>query len=80
MAIAAATIDDYFKQLDWPNDKRDDNNWTTGYKGENYTFHRLREEREKPKRQQKRVWDPVTQSLKQAKDEEGNLIYYTETA
>ena len=48
-------------------------------KTENYTFHRLREKREKPKRQQKRVWDPATGTLKQAKDEQGNLIYYDET-
>jgi adenine-specific DNA-methyltransferase len=48
-------------------------------KSEKYTFHRLREAREKPKRQQKRVWDAETQSLKQARDAEGNLIYYTET-
>lgn len=48
-------------------------------KGEKYTFNRLRERREKPKRQQKRVWDPATQSLKQARDADGNLVYYTET-
>ena len=48
-------------------------------KSENYTFHRLREAREKPKRQQKRVWDSATQSLKQARDTDGNLVYYTET-
>jgi adenine-specific DNA-methyltransferase len=48
-------------------------------KGGNYTFNRLREAREKPKRQQKRVWDSATQSLKQARDAEGNLVYYTET-
>jgi DNA modification methylase len=48
-------------------------------KTEAYTFHRLRESRDKPKRQQKRAWDPETQSLKQARDAEGNLVYYTET-
>jgi adenine specific DNA methylase Mod len=48
-------------------------------KSESYTFHRLRELREKPKRQQKRAWDSETQSLKQARDDEGNLVYYTET-
>ncbi len=48
-------------------------------KTETYTFHRLREERDKPKRQQKRVWDSASQSLKQARDADGNLIYYTET-
>ena len=35
-------------------------------------------EREQIKRQQKRVWDSATQSLKQARDEDGNLIYYDE--
>ncbi|MDP9336687.1 MAG: site-specific DNA-methyltransferase [Actinomycetota bacterium] len=48
-------------------------------KSDNYTFHKLREEREKPKRQQKRVWDPATQTLKQARDDSGELVYYTET-
>ena len=38
MAIAAATIDDFFKQLAWPNEKKDDHNWVTGFKGDNYTF------------------------------------------
>src|SRR5205807_3689779 len=38
-----------------------------------------REQREVVKRQQKRVWDPNTKSLKQAKDSEGKLIYYDET-
>lgn len=51
--------------------------WYT--KGEKYTFNALHESREKPKRQQKRAWDPVTQTLKQARDEAGDLIYYTET-
>lgn len=44
-----------------------------------YKFSRIREKRDTPKRQQKRVWDSVTGTLKQAKDEDGNLIYYTET-
>ncbi len=48
-------------------------------KTENYTFHRLREPREKTKRQQKRAWDPETKSLKQARDAEGKLVYYDET-
>lgn len=48
-------------------------------KGDNYTFNNQRELRDKPKKQQKRVWDPATKSLKQAKDEEGNLIYYEDT-
>jgi hypothetical protein len=42
-------------------------------------FRAQREEREVVKRQQKRVWDPSTKSLKQAKDLEGNLVYYDET-
>jgi DNA modification methylase len=44
-----------------------------------FKFERVREERETPKRQQKRVWDSETQTLKQARDADGNLIYYTET-
>ncbi len=44
-----------------------------------FKYFSIREPREEPKRQQKRVWDAATQSLKQAKDEEGKLIYYTET-
>jgi adenine-specific DNA-methyltransferase len=42
-------------------------------------FETQREERDKPKQQQKRAWDPETKSLKQAKDEQGNLIYYEDT-
>lgn len=38
----------------------------------------IREKRDEVKRQQKRVWDPVTKSLKQEKDEDGNLVYYNE--
>jgi adenine-specific DNA-methyltransferase len=48
-------------------------------KTERYAFHRIREAREKPKQQQKRAWDPATQTLKQARDETGGLVYYTET-
>jgi DNA modification methylase len=48
-------------------------------KSDRYTFNRLKEQRDKPKRQQKRVWDPETKSLKQARDDEGNLVYYMET-
>jgi len=44
-----------------------------------YKFTRIRETRDVPKQQQKRVWDPTTKSLKQGRDESGNLIYYTET-
>jgi adenine-specific DNA-methyltransferase len=48
-------------------------------KSAKFEFKRIREERETPKRQQKRAWDPDTQTLKQARDDEGKLIYYTET-
>lgn len=48
-------------------------------KSDDFKFKRIREQRETPKRQQKRVWDSATQSLKQAKDSDGKLIYYTET-
>lgn len=48
-------------------------------KSEKYVFNPIREMREKPKRQQKRTWDKESQSLKQARDAEGKLIYYTET-
>ncbi len=48
-------------------------------KTSNYKFTRIREERETPKRQQKRVWDAKSKSLKQARDDEGKLVYYTET-
>ena len=36
--ISAETIDSYFEQLDWPFDREDEHNWTTGYQGENATF------------------------------------------
>jgi adenine-specific DNA-methyltransferase len=42
-------------------------------------FTAQREQREVVKRQQKRVWDPSTKSLKQARDSVGNLIYYDES-
>ncbi len=48
-------------------------------KNEKPIFHTIREEREKAKKQQKRVWDKETQSLKQARDAEGNLVYYDDT-
>lgn len=47
--------------------------------GERFAFTTLREAREKPKTQQKRVWDPESKSLKQARDEAGNLVYYEDT-
>jgi adenine-specific DNA-methyltransferase len=48
-------------------------------KSSSFNYHPIRELRETPKRQQKRVWDPETNSLKQARDENGDLVYYTET-
>ncbi len=48
-------------------------------KSRSFKYNAIRQLREKPKRQQKRVWDPATKSLRQAKDENGELIYYTET-
>lgn len=48
-------------------------------KGESLTFSTQRELRDSVKKQQKRVWDAETKSLKQAKDENGNLIYYEDT-
>lgn len=44
-------------------------------KSAKYKFTRIREERETPKQQQKRVWNAKTKSLKQARDAEGNLVY-----
>src|SRR3954471_13833627 len=38
MAIDAETIESYFKQLDWPFQRKDEHNWSTGYKGDVYTF------------------------------------------
>jgi adenine specific DNA methylase Mod len=49
-------------------------------KSDKRPFHRLTEQRDKPERQQKRVWDSSTGTLKQARDAEGNLQYYTVTA
>lgn len=47
--------------------------------GERLAFTTIREAREKAKTQQKRVWDPATKSLKQARDAEGKLVYYEDT-
>lgn len=47
--------------------------------GEKLDFNTIREAREKAKTQQKRVWDPETKSLKQARDEKGKLVYYEDT-
>ncbi|HWG16713.1 MAG TPA: site-specific DNA-methyltransferase [Acidobacteriaceae bacterium] len=42
-------------------------------------FQRIQEKRDKPMRQQKRVWDSATGTLKQGRDADGNLEYYTVT-
>lgn len=48
-------------------------------KGSGYTFNKITEPREKPIRQIKRVWNPETQSLVNAKDAEGHVIYIEST-
>jgi len=48
-------------------------------KGKSPVFNRIQEKRDAPMRQQKRAWDPATKSLKQARDAEGKLEYYTVT-
>lgn len=48
-------------------------------KDQNPVFNTVKEAREVPKKQQKRVWDPETKSLKQARDENGALVYYDDT-
>lgn len=47
-------------------------------KSKTFQFTQIKEERDKPIKQQKRVWDPKTKSLKQARDADGNLVYYME--
>lgn len=44
-----------------------------------FKFNKLREKREKPVQQIKRVWDKTTQSLVNAKDENGNVVYINST-
>lgn len=44
-------------------------------KSDAYMFSPVKEKREEPIRQIKRVWDPVTQKLVNAKDENGKVIY-----
>ena len=44
-----------------------------------FQFNKLREKREKPVQQIKRVWDKTTQSLVNAKDENGNVVYINST-
>ncbi|ASI76592.1 TPA: site-specific DNA-methyltransferase [Bacillus cereus] len=48
-------------------------------KSDTFTFNKIREKREKPVRQIKRVWDSETQSLVNAKDEDGKVIYIEST-
>jgi DNA modification methylase len=44
-----------------------------------FKFNKLREKRPEPVQQIKRVWDKATQSLVNAKDENGNVLYITST-
>ena len=48
-------------------------------KSSKFQFNKLREKREKPVQQIKRVWDKATQSLVNAKDENGNVVYINST-
>lgn len=48
-------------------------------KSSSFTFNKLREKRDKPIQQIKRVWDKATQSLVNGKDENGKVIYITST-
>lgn len=48
-------------------------------KSQSFQFNKLREKREAPVQQIKRVWDKETQSVVNAKDENGNVIYITST-
>jgi len=48
-------------------------------KSTKFQFNKLREKREKPVQQIKRVWDKATQSLVNAKDERGKVIYINST-
>lgn len=47
--------------------------------GEDYHFEKIREKRDKPVTQIKRAWNPETQSLVNARDEDGNVIYMEST-
>jgi DNA modification methylase len=47
-------------------------------KSKDFHFKSVREKRDKPIKQQKRVWDSASKSLKQARDENGKLVYYEE--
>lgn len=48
-------------------------------KSNKFTFNKVREVRDEPVKQIKRVWDKATQSLVNAKDENGKVIYITAT-
>ncbi len=48
-------------------------------KSPTFTFNKIREQREKPVQQIKRVWNKDTQSLVNARDDQGNIIYITAT-
>jgi DNA modification methylase len=48
-------------------------------KGDGYHFEKIREKRDSPVNQIKRAWNPETQSLVNAKDENGNIIYIEST-
>lgn len=48
-------------------------------KTNNITFNKLKEKREKPIKQIKRVWSKETQSLVNAKDDDGKVIYINST-
>jgi len=48
-------------------------------KSKSYVFNKIKELREKPVKQIKRVWDGATQSLVNAKDENGNVVYIEST-
>lgn len=44
-------------------------------RSQTFTFHQIKEKRDKVTKQIKRVWDKATQSLVNAKDENGKVIY-----
>ena len=48
-------------------------------KSPTFTFNKIREQRDKPVQQIKRVWNKDTQSLVNARDDQGNIIYITAT-
>jgi adenine-specific DNA-methyltransferase len=48
-------------------------------KSSNYTFNKIKELRDEPVQQIKRIWDGEKKALVNAKDENGNVIYITST-